>query len=124
MVLEMRTSNDNNFNFIFIRSSVNDTNSPHNRRNITMSPKLYENHTIVTHSWIEGMKKALKLVLLILIILSSAAIMLIGFLIWLLSLGHFHVYRLGLSAWEADESGDFLILGMNINRILPDDWIE
>ena len=89
-----------------------------------MSPKLYENHTIVTDNWKKGMGKALRVILLMLIIVSSFATMIIGFLIWLITLGHLHLYRLGVSAWESDESGNFYLLGMNVTKVIPDDWNE
>lgn len=82
-----------------------------------MSPKLYENHTIITKNWKNFMRK----ILFLLFILASYPIMLIGGIIWLISLGHFPLYRLGSGVWTPDKNDRYTFLGIDVTNIA---WID
>jgi len=78
-----------------------------------MSPKLYENHTIITKRWIHLMGQFLFLFLIII----SLPVMFIGGIIWLISLGHLCLYRLGCGIWQRDKKDRYTFLGIDVTNI-------
>ena len=65
--------------------------------------KLYENHTIVTQSWRTTMPKILRglavvpaVVFIMALVFFALLVIMAGGLVWFITLGHLHLYRLGL----------------------------
>ena len=85
-----------------------------------MSPKLYENHTFFTKNWIKVMGGFL----FFLIIMFSVPVMVIGLIIWLISFGHFALYRLGTETWYPSEDNKFTFLGIDVTNIAFDSWMR